>query len=163
LLELNLSSNKIGDQGVEDLTKVFHQNVSCLMKLDLSNCGITCSSIGKLFYSLKSNNFLKYLNLESNDFNGPSFNQISIFLLSNRRLESLNLGSCNINSDGAHAIGEGLCKNTALKYLDLSQNKIEGHSLKRWADCLGKTSLTHLDLSNNDLEDKGVLHLVKGL
>jgi Leucine-rich repeat (LRR) protein len=41
LRELNLSQNKIGDAGVLEIAKVFQENSSCLMKLDLSNCGLT--------------------------------------------------------------------------------------------------------------------------
>lgn len=37
LLELNLSDNPIGDLGIDELTKIFTENASRLMKLNLSN------------------------------------------------------------------------------------------------------------------------------
>jgi hypothetical protein len=70
---------------------------------------------------------------------------------------------CKLNSDGANAIGEGMQKNIGLKYLDLAYNKLKPDSLDKWANVLGRTSLTHLDLSGNDIDDKGVLCILKGL
>lgn len=70
---------------------------------------------------------------------------------------------CKLNSDGANAIGEGMQKNIGLKYLDLASNKLKPDSLEKWASVLGRTSISYLDLSCNDLDDKGVLYLLEGL
>lgn len=69
---------------------------------------------------------------------------------------------CKINSEGSHALAEGMIKNTTLKYLDLASNKLKADSLDRW-DPLGKTSISYLDLSFNDLDDQGVLCLIRAL
>ena len=97
LMELNLSYNKIGDTGGEELAKIFQENSSLLMKVDLSACELTARSVSKLFFALKSNNFLKYMNLNGNNLSGNGFDQVSILLWNNRRLEHLSLAQCKIN------------------------------------------------------------------
>lgn len=69
-LELNLTDNAIGDSGIMELAKLFTENASKLMKLNLSNVCCTSSSIGKLLFSIKSNNFLTHLTLDGNDLSG---------------------------------------------------------------------------------------------
>ena len=41
ILEINLSDNKIGDLGIDELCKMFTENASRLMKLYLSNISAT--------------------------------------------------------------------------------------------------------------------------
>ncbi len=69
-IELNLTDNAIGDSGIIELAKIFTENASKLMKLNISNIGCTAHSIGKLFFSIKSNNFLTHLTLDGNDLSG---------------------------------------------------------------------------------------------
>ena len=69
-MELNLTDNAIGDSGIMELAKLFTENASKLMKLNLINIGCTSSSIGKLLFSIKSNNFLAHLTLDGNDLSG---------------------------------------------------------------------------------------------
>lgn len=35
--------------------------------------------------------------------------------------------------------------------------------MRKWGDSLGKTGITYLDLSFNDIEDEGVLNIIRGL
>lgn len=78
-------------------------------------------------------------------------------------MQYLELKNCSIKNFGCEAIAEGLGRNTLLKILDLSSNKITGNGLHKWSDILGKTGITHLDFSNNNLGDEGILCIVKGL
>lgn len=70
---MNLSDNHIGDSGISELARIFTDNAPRLIKLTLANVNATSTSIGKLLYSLKSNNFLTHLNLENNDLSGQGF------------------------------------------------------------------------------------------
>ncbi len=106
---------------------------------------------------------MTHLCLNQNDLSGYKVEQISIFLWNNKKLSHLSMRECKLNSDGAMAIAEGMQKNIGLKYLDLAYNKFKPDSLEKWATVLGRTSLTHLDLSGNDIDDKGVLYILQGL
>lgn len=75
----------------------------------------------------------------------------------------LELRNCSISNYGSECIVDGMAKNTTLKQLDLTNNKITSAGVKRWSEVLGKTGLTHLDLSCNEFGDEGTLALVKGL
>ena len=68
--------------------------------------------------------------------------------------------SCNITNSGCESLAEGLSRNYTLTYLDISSNKFTGRSLSRWGDILGKTKLKHLDMSNNRLDDEGLIIVV---
>ncbi len=55
LVSLNLSENKIGDEGIELLSKAFNENKSRLSKLYISNVDGSLVGLKTLFTALRAN------------------------------------------------------------------------------------------------------------
>jgi len=68
---LNLSENKIGDAGIELLSKAFNENKSRLSKLYMSNVDGTLAGFKTLFTALRANQHLTHLILNGNSFKTP--------------------------------------------------------------------------------------------
>lgn len=68
---LNLSENRIGDDGVELMAKSFNEGKCRLAKLILSNISATAVGFKALFTALRSNQYLLHLNIDGNDFKSP--------------------------------------------------------------------------------------------
>jgi hypothetical protein len=71
LTSLNLSENKIGDAGIELLSKAFNENKSRLSKLYMSNVEGTLAGFKTLFTALRANQHLTHLVLNGNSFKTP--------------------------------------------------------------------------------------------
>ena len=122
LVTLNLSENKLGDEGIELLSKAFDEGKSKLVRLYLGYVGATAVGFKTLFMSLKINQHLRHLTIDGNDFKSPprytreqlrmkqkyhnyelpqytnpNFDQISIFLWNNKRLETLEMRNCMLD------------------------------------------------------------------
>lgn len=158
LLELNLSSNKLTDAGLDKLAAMFRLSTknTILEKIDLSNNGLTSLGIAKLFDSLQKNPYLKKLILSNNKFNGRGFNGITYLLWENSTLTHLELRNCDIEAEGGEAIANGLSKNEGLQNLLLSGNNLKDEGCKTIAGALvDNKKLKCLDLSKCRLKDGG--------
>jgi Ran GTPase-activating protein (RanGAP) involved in mRNA processing and transport len=71
LMMLNLSENKIGDEGIELLSKAFNEGKSRLQKLYLSSVNATVTGFKTLFMALRLNQHLMHLTLDNNNFKTP--------------------------------------------------------------------------------------------
>jgi len=119
IVSLNLSENKIGDDGVELLSKYFNEGKSRLSKLYLSSIGATVNGLKTLFNALRLNQHLTYLCLDGNSlktpsritreqllkaqnyynyeipqYSNPALDKLSIFLWNNKKLEVLEMRGC---------------------------------------------------------------------
>jgi hypothetical protein len=70
-VSLNISENKIGDSGIELLSKAFNENKSRLSKLYASNIDGTLAGFKYLFTGLRANQHLTHLVLNGNNFKTP--------------------------------------------------------------------------------------------
>ena len=66
LTSLNISGNRIGDDGVTHLAEALKQNKT-LEELDISNCDITDAGVAPLAEALQVNSSLRQLNVQVND------------------------------------------------------------------------------------------------
>jgi hypothetical protein len=71
IVSLNLSENKIGDDGVELLSKYFNEGKSRLSKLFISSIGASVNGLKTLFNALRLNQHLTYLCLDGNSLKTP--------------------------------------------------------------------------------------------
>ena len=164
LLELNLSSNKITDVGIDKLAAMFRLSTknTILEKIDLSNNQLTSLGVSKLFDALQKNPFLKRLVLSNNKFSGRGFNNITYLLWENATLTHLELRNCDIESEGGEALANGLSKNEGLQYLMLSNNNLKDEGCKAIAGALmDNKKLKCLDLSKCRLKDGGGVPLAQ--
>lgn len=108
--------------------------------------------------ALKTNKFLKKINLYGNDFKDFALRKISVAFkeYANIGLEEFNLGNNpNITDDGGVAFANSLSKNFRLTKLNLSDNNLKDPT----AEALNKilidnTKLVQVDLSNNKIHLK---------
>lgn len=164
LLELNLSSNKLTDAGIDKLAAMFRLSTknTMLEKIDLSNNGLTSLGVAKLFDALQKNPFLKRLNLSNNRFSGRGFNNITYLLWENSTLTHLEFRNCDIEIEGGEALANGLSKNECLQSLMLSGNNLKDEGCKAIAlSLVDNKKLKCLDLSKCRLKDGGGVPLAQ--
>ena len=167
LIELNLSGNRIGNEGVDYVSALLggtYEGGCSIVKLDLSKNEITSKGAGKIYSSLKTNGTLTHLNLEGNPFGAQSTYNLYSFLADNVVLSQLNLSNCELRNDFAIVLSDGLGKNRGLLNINLSHNIIEDVGISSLAQGLLRNySLKCLDLSSNRIQNPGGLALANAL
>ncbi|XP_013986445.1 NACHT, LRR and PYD domains-containing protein 12 isoform X1 [Salmo salar] len=184
LRELDVSMNDLGDAGVELLMDILKSTQ--IYKLELYCCQLTEKCCENMFGCLVNIPSLRELNLSNNNLKDKGVKMLcNAFGLPACQLEKLIVASCGIT------LVRGFHFNSILKELDISRNHL-GDS-DDWAEvlfCLSSletlrlsdckltekccgvlvkalssnlTNLKELDLSGNDLGDRGVKTLYMGL
>lgn len=167
LKELNISINKIGNEGCEFVALMIcggKKKYCELVKLDISNNEITTLGLSKIFAAMRINSQLVYLNLKKNDFSKGLSGNLNQFLVENSSLENLDLSWCSVACEGLFGIADGLAKNAGLRVLNLSNNLISDKGVEIIGYGLRKNKyLKALDLSHNNIKNKGGLTMAKSL
>ena len=165
--DLNLSLNKIGNEGCEYISLLIsgaYDGFSMISKLDLSENEITTKGISKLFAALRINSHIRVLYLQKNLFNKGLSQNLSQCLTENIALESLNLSHCLIKCEGLVGISEGIGKNSGILSLYINNNFIQDKGAEMIAIGLSKNKkLKHIDLSSNKIRDNGGIFIAKAL
>jgi len=156
LTELNLSKDKIGDNGAKSLSDALRENTS-LTTLSLGVNNIGDDGAMSLSDALRKNTSLAILFLDKNDIGDDGAESLGDALRKNTSLSMLFLNKNDIGDDGAKSLSDALRKNTSLANLDLWNNNIEDEGAKSIGDALRtNTSLTTLSLYDNKIGDDGV-------
>ncbi|XP_072321956.1 NACHT, LRR and PYD domains-containing protein 12-like [Eucyclogobius newberryi] len=191
LKHLDLSLNDLQDSGVELLCDGLKSAPCRLETLSLSGCNLTNSICGPLA-SVLSSSSLTHLDLSQNYLQDSGVELLCDGLKSAPcRLETLSLSGCNLTNSICGPLASVL-SSSSLTHLDLSLNDLQDSGVKLLCDglksapcrldtlrlrtcglsslscgplasVLSSSSLTHLDLSLNDLQDSGVKLLCDGL
>ncbi|KAL6483987.1 hypothetical protein MHYP_G00088600 [Metynnis hypsauchen] len=170
LRELNLSYNKPGKTGVEELCDLL-KNPNCkLEKLQMEWCGITYEGCAELFKALNSNcsSQLKELNLNNNYLG--DFGKEELFkLLKNKdcTLEKLQLADCRISDDRCADLFTALKSNPLPKLTELNlDNNYPGDlGVNKLCDLLMEKNckLEKLQLAWGGITEDGCASLFKAL
>lgn len=96
LLELNLSSNKIGDKGVISISILLTDSPK-LEKLDISANNIR--NFGDIINALQKNSGLRYLNLSANPISDEYLEKLQEIANSSETLEKIDLRKYDITEN----------------------------------------------------------------
>ena len=156
LQELNISGNKIGDDGCRGIADLLVGiDVPCrLKKLDISKNEITFKGSSGIFLAMRYNSVVTHMNMEENPLGAPAGQSLHFLLLNNFKMVWLNLGSCDLKSGGIGHLSLGLCKNKALVTLLLSNNGCKDLGINSLCEAIVENdTLVVLDLSYNMIQD----------
>ena len=134
--KLDLSQNRISNNGVESLRKCIKNNKS-IVELNISRNRISNNGLRTIAISLQGNHTLQKLDISYNNISNDGAIAIAECLKNNNTLQVLNM-SYNLVSSGFVNIGKALQENTALQVIDISFNKITGDGIHAVADYFKK-------------------------
>jgi CheY-like chemotaxis protein len=161
---LDLSNNKLGNDGLTKLTRAISKRSGChLVELRLSNNGISHGGIETMMNKLLQHNLVS-LSLDKNAIGDQGCQLVAASLQSMRSLARLNLGFNQIGSRGVNSLMRSLVACESITYLALSGNimKISG------AVALAFTLAQHprfeqLDVDNCCLSQAAQCHIIAGI
>ena len=190
LESLNMSHNGITDLGLLAVADSLEGN-NTIHDLDVSNNPFTSQGIIK-FLKINQNLGLQKLNVSELSISDKDANSISDFVNSsqtllcftmsklvgfssegarifvdtfedNKKLQTLDISEINLTDDGAPALSSFI-KNDVIREIFLSRNRITEKGAKILAKALKKnTSLTVFDISENWIENKGIVCFLKNI
>uniref|UniRef100_A0A8C1Y283 Uncharacterized protein n=1 Tax=Cyprinus carpio TaxID=7962 RepID=A0A8C1Y283_CYPCA len=166
LRELDLSGNKLGMSGVENLGVVLSNSLFKLEILNLCGCKITEEECLILTSALKSNpSHLRELDLSENQQTDSGVKNLSDLLMNPQcKLGKLALCGCSITVKQCLILTSALKSNPShLRELDLSGNKIENTGVNLLCDVLKDSHCKLERLSLNDCSITDVACLAQSL
>jgi CheY-like chemotaxis protein/Ran GTPase-activating protein (RanGAP) involved in mRNA processing and transport len=161
---LDLSNNKLGNEGLAKLTRaVAKRNGMHLVELRLSNNGIGHGGIETMMHKLLQHNLVS-LSLDKNAIGDQGCQLVAASLNGMKSLSRLNLGFNQIGSRGVNSLMRSIVACDSIQYLSLSGNimKISG------AVALAFTLAQHprlevLDVDNCCLSQAAQCHIIAGI
>ena len=153
LEELDLSCNDLQESGISSILKAI--NICNLMRLNIANNNIT-TDLENIADILCSATKLVELDLSYNKFNANPMDSFlhtpnTIFV----NLIKFNISGSKLSSGiPAVALANGLAGNTKLKELNLSDNNLNAKGISRILDALKTSSLIKLNISHNNISDE---------
>ncbi|CAB1418188.1 unnamed protein product [Pleuronectes platessa] len=160
LMDLNLSNNNLGDEGLT-LLSIGKSKWCHLEKLNLSRCGITAGSCSFL------PSMILDLNLSSNSLGDDGIKSfLAVLKNSSGYLQTLNLSRCSLTRGCCAELASTLGSKTgSVTELDLSENDLEDKGLRRL--CVGlrnpQCKLQKLSLQTCGLTSKSIKSLISAL
>eukprot|EP00347_Sterkiella_histriomuscorum_P002496 403367926 len=146
---LDVSSIGLGNQGMMQICEAFMDENNPCSLLSLK-CQISELNQIEVFEKLKQaiiRSHLRELDLSSNYLGNKGIRQIAMALGTKNFLEKLNVSSCKFTFKGAQALFSVLQRNAKMKELVVDRNHLE----------------EHLDLSYNNVTDKGAVIFARAL
>ena len=152
---LDISNNKIGDLGAQEIAEALHENTT-LQTLNISYNIIQVVGARAIAGALRANKALQNLDISKNNIHVEGAKFIAEALYENRTLQKLDVSNNNILDDGAIAISECIKKNSALQQLVISGNNVSVEGAIKFAEAVKiNTTLQNFDISNNGISNDG--------
>eukprot|EP00397_Hematodinium_sp_SG-2012_P016215 GEMP01016537.1.p1 GENE.GEMP01016537.1~~GEMP01016537.1.p1 ORF type:complete len:687 (+),score=161.87 GEMP01016537.1:282-2342(+) len=159
---LSLKANLLKNEGIHTLGRVLTITTCALTSLDVSSNGIGCEGCISLAMALKSNHTLRFLDMSSDTVAGTRNNLgfgtqafEDVLTSPTSVLAKLVLVATNA-SEGVCAFARGLKESRSLTHLDLSANDIGPVHFLAIARSLPDSTLRDLILRNNRIGDEGL-------
>ena len=164
VLYINLSTNKMGDFGANEVKKYIVNRERKLKELNVAENNLSENAAKDFAAALKHSNCkLESLKLSHNKFNDNAAKDFAAALEhSNCKLESLNLSHNNLSKNAAKDFAAALeHSNCKLKSLNLSHNNLSENAAKDFAATLKHSNcqLESLYLSHNKFTEEGRQYL----
>eukprot|EP00347_Sterkiella_histriomuscorum_P001530 403371680 len=143
IVEINLSRNKVGDEGAKIFAELLIKT-NRLVKLDLSSNEISRNGAKIISEALVLNNSLYHLSFFSYE----------------------GLHSNFIGEEGSKSLAKMLQQNKILSMLDVGGNKLGNNGLSYLSMTIqesSQSSLIYLNISNNDITQEGCQYFLKSL
>ncbi|XP_052407899.1 NACHT, LRR and PYD domains-containing protein 3-like [Carassius gibelio] len=165
LRELDMSENKLGNSGIENICHLLENPHCRLERLKLCNCRITEVGYKALASALRSNpSHLIELDLTGNDPGKSGVKELCDLLQDpNCHLKTLRLRDCDLTEKSCSALAAILRSNTSLKDLDLSNNNLQDSGVKILQSGLENCTLEKLRLCNCRITEEGYKALASAL
>jgi len=167
---LNVSNNRIGPQGAEDIGRALALNTK-IRGLWIGGNRIGAEGAGKLIDALSSNTTFTTLDLIANQIFDAHIHKHHVHglklmygaLARNTTLCALRLVDNNIHDNDALELARALERNTTLTTLDLSCNSFGDEGTMHLARLLRQGSLTALGLRDNRISLRGLDELFRSV
>ena len=163
LLDLDVSNNPFTSQGIINFLKTIQINQDIgLKKLNVSELSISdgdASDISDFVNS--SQTLLCFIMSKLVEFSSEGARIFVDPFRNNTTLQKLDISEINLTDDGAPALSS-LIKNDVIMEMYLSRNRITKKGAKIFAKAIkNNTSLTVFDISENWIENKGIVCFLK--
>ena len=162
LIELNISENKIGDEGLNLITDSL-KNFPQIHVLKIANCGIEFKGFLYLCSHLVEMKRITTLDISGNDIKSNRFDQLKQYFVS-FGIINLNISNCSLGDKSGSVFGECLCLNETIKKVKLSENKISDRGFRSFIP-LFKTNNTiqNFDASKNFITDESAEGFIENM
>jgi Ran GTPase-activating protein (RanGAP) involved in mRNA processing and transport len=172
ILKLNLSSGRFLVPRLKSTNKK-NRGSQCLFEILIGNdkiqeiylncCGLNSDDLRNLVDGLELNSSVKTLHLQSNSIKAGRYISYMEKLLANKNLTDLNLEDCKLQS-AMNFVAEGLKRNQTLTHLNLSGNNLKKAAINFLVEGLmGNQTLKVLNLNSNSFGDPPMIEICKFL
>lgn len=161
---LDLSNNKLGNEGLTKLTRaIAKRTVAHFVELRLTNNGIAHGGIETMMNKLLQHNLIS-LTLDKNAIGDQGCQLVAASLQSMKMLARLNLGFNQIGSRGVNSLMRSLVACESVTYLGLSGNIMKISGAVALAFTLAQhPRLEELDVDNCCLSQAAQCHIIAGI
>ena len=162
LIELNISENRFGDDGLIILTNAL-KNFPKIHILKIANCGFEFKGFLFLCSHLIDMKRITTLDVSGNDIKSRKFEQIKQYFMGFGVI-NLNISNCSLGDKSSYILGECLCLNETIKKVKICENKISDNGFRTFIP-LFKTNSTieNFDISRNFITDESAEEFIENI
>lgn len=155
LIDLNLSGNKLGNDGLDKI--IFHmKNIDSIEKLGFSTCSLGPEFSDTLFEFISQSTSLKVISISSNKFSSTSITKFWTCIAACTSILDIKASNINFKDEGLANILNHENFGASIISLDLSSNKIGNKDLLVLTSIIPNlVNLKSLSLLKNDFSSSG--------